>query len=133
MTAGQRSRLRLPPQPQSAPAARSFARATLRGWRSPAELVDCVVLLVSELVANAVQHAGTRVTLEIERRDATTVRVVVEDDNDRPPRRRPVDLYAEGGRGLELVDALASRWGVDGRPRGKSVWFEVGAEAGSQL
>jgi hypothetical protein len=41
------------------------------------------------------------------------------------PQRRAHDLEAPGGRGLELVDALASRWGTLGGPEGRVVWFEL--------
>ena len=42
-----------------------------------------------------------------------------------PPQRRAHDLEAPGGRGLELLDALASRWGALGGPEGRVVWFEL--------
>lgn len=110
--------------PESAPCARAFARATLRDWRVGAEVADRAILLTSELVTNAVRHAGTRVILHLDRAEHL-LRVEVDDAAEQRPRRRRVDLLAEGGRGLELVDRLSSKWGVEGRPGGKRVWFEL--------
>jgi hypothetical protein len=54
------------------------------------------------------------------------LRVEVDDAGARTARqRRAHDLEALGGRGLELVDALASRWGTLGGPDGRVVWFEL--------
>lgn len=114
----------MPPVPESAPNARAFARATLHDWRLGGEVVDCAILLTSELVSNAVRHAGTRVIVNFDT-GGHTLRVEVADSVERPPQPRQADPLAEGGRGLELVDALAANWGVDGRPGGKSVWFEL--------
>ena len=97
---------------------------TLRDWRLGGEVVDCAILLTSELVTNAVRHAGTRVIVRLDTRDHR-LRVEVVDAVERRPQPRHADLLAEGGRGLELVDALAADWGVDGGPGGKSVWFEL--------
>jgi anti-sigma regulatory factor (Ser/Thr protein kinase) len=112
----------LPPQPSSASAARALAREELAGL--PSELVDTVSLLVTELVTNAVLHARTALHLDIE----VGPRTVVLQVRDGSPRQPVVRHYGTGdvtGRGLALVEALSSDWGVRPAPPGKLVWCEV--------
>lgn len=83
-------------------------------------------LIVSELVANAARHAGTGIHLTV--RGLTEVlRLEVSDGCTAPLRYPAPTLLAEGGRGLLLVDALASHHGVVGRVDGKTVWAELDA------
>lgn len=81
-------------------------------------------LLISELVSNAVLHASSapRVEVYLSRR---TMRVAVRDDDPTLPEMRTPDLDRPGGRGLHILDQLASRWGAEARDGGKVVWFEV--------
>ncbi|NHC13342.1 SpoIIE family protein phosphatase [Motilibacter deserti] len=96
------------------------------------EAVDAVVLLTDELVTNAVVHAHSPLLLELSA-TADHVRVAVTDESPRLPAPRgqsqdsadALDAVSEGGRGLRLVELLASRWGVDRLPVGKRIWFEV--------
>jgi anti-sigma regulatory factor (Ser/Thr protein kinase) len=85
---------------------------------------DDAELLLSEMVGNAVQHAGTTVGTEL-CVDGPRLRLTVTDSSTRPVRARPLDLMAEGGRGLQLVDQLSERWGVEADRDGKRVWFEL--------
>ncbi|THA71795.1 ATP-binding protein [Streptomyces sp. A0958] len=88
------------------------------------ELADDGALIVTELVANAVQHARQdSIRVVVERTAARKVRVAVTDFS----RARPVERRAgdEGGRGLLLVAALAVDWGTDERCWGKVVWAEL--------
>jgi len=88
-----------------------------------------LLLLVTELVTNAVRHGGDRgelpIRLELERHDAH-VHVRVEDPGPTfmPP---PTILSGDpaGGWGLFLVDQVADRWGVSPAPAGNCVWFEL--------
>jgi serine phosphatase RsbU (regulator of sigma subunit)/anti-sigma regulatory factor (Ser/Thr protein kinase) len=91
-----------------------------------AEIVDDAVLLVTELVTNAVIHAGTETTLRIHG-DETHIRVTVGDRrrSDLPEIVRDAPSLATGGRGLLLVDRIAYRWGTVHEGDGKSVWFEL--------
>jgi anti-sigma regulatory factor (Ser/Thr protein kinase) len=83
------------------------------------------VLLVSELVTNAVRHAGSTLTVAVAIGRAA-VRVEVRDRSPRlPALRESTGGDDEWGRGLVLVDALASRWGAERLPSGKRVWFEL--------
>jgi len=88
-------------------------------------LAEVVELLTSEVVTNAVLHAGTPVTLTVIA-DPDAVRIEVTDGAAVDVSPRNFGPEAATGRGLALVDALASRWGTRTEPRGKTVWFVVG-------
>lgn len=117
------------PAGRSVATARSFVRDTLQGWGF-ADIVDDAVVLTSELVTNAVVHAGTAADVLCLRSD-DGVRIEVADHY--PEREIPLQGAAitmsspdrEGGRGLQLCAALASRWGVDYTPTQKLVWFQL--------
>jgi anti-sigma regulatory factor (Ser/Thr protein kinase) len=119
------SQLRLPPTTDSVPVARRHAREQLRG--SSAD-VDTVVLLVSEVVTNAVLHARSDVILTV-RDQGATARVEVRDSSPVSPRLHRFAVESATGRGLRLLDQLALRWGADqvAEGLGKTVWFEVGS------
>ncbi|HXW38638.1 MAG TPA: ATP-binding protein [Acidimicrobiales bacterium] len=86
---------------------------------------DAAVLLVDECVANAVRHGGGRFELTITR-CMDMLRVEVADRAASAPRRLDLGLESESGRGLAIVDMLASRWGSHPiEPSGKVVWFEL--------
>jgi anti-sigma regulatory factor (Ser/Thr protein kinase) len=118
------SELRLPAATESVPVARRFARDELR---SSAADVDTVVLLVSELVTNAVLHARSDVLLTVADQGGIA-RVEVSDASPLPPRLHNFAVESATGRGMKLLDRLAQRWGaVPRKDGGKVVWFEVGA------
>jgi anti-sigma regulatory factor (Ser/Thr protein kinase) len=119
------SPLRLPPTTDSVPVARRHAREELR---DSAADVDTVVLLVSEVVTNAVLHARSDVFLTV-RDQGPTARVEVRDSSPVPPRLHRFAAESATGRGLRLLDQLALRWGAEqgGEGLGKTVWFEVGS------
>jgi anti-sigma regulatory factor (Ser/Thr protein kinase) len=120
---GEAARLIMLPATALSPlAARDFARDTLDQW-DLAESYD-VVLIVNELVTNAVIHATGTVTLSLDLHDGT-VRIMVGDEATGVPIRRDRDASAEEGRGLALVAAMSLRWGVHERPGGKTVWADV--------
>ncbi|GAA2233045.1 SpoIIE family protein phosphatase [Streptomyces indiaensis] len=117
------------PVGRSVASARSFVRDTLQGWGF-ADIVDDAVVLTSELVTNAVVHAGTSADVLCLRSD-DGVRIEVADRY--PEREIPLQGTAinmgspdrEGGRGLQLCAALAGRWGVEYTPTHKTVWFQL--------
>jgi hypothetical protein len=111
------------PTPESARAARSFVQAALGDVDS--ELSETVLLLTSELTTNAMLHARTDFQVSVARPGEEVLRVEVSDGNTRLPQPCMAPADATTGRGLALVDALASAWGADRHPRGKTVWFEV--------
>lgn len=110
--------------PQVVGEARALMRSALALWDCDDPL-DAGELLTSEVVSNAVRHAAGVLAMEIELswRDSV-VRVSVEDPTSDPPVLRAADADASGGRGLALVESLATRWGSHRTQRGKVVWFE---------
>lgn len=118
--------VRLPSRPQSAATARRLTQCVvLRQWALGPQIAEHAVLLVSELVGNAVRHTGARVFgLRLLRRRGM-IRVEVRDPSRGLPCLLPVREMDTSGRGLFLVDKLSDRWGVDLQPRGKTTWFEM--------
>jgi anti-sigma regulatory factor (Ser/Thr protein kinase) len=111
-----------------AQARRSVASA-LDAW-GLGQLGDDAMLLTSELVTNAVIHAGTPIVL-IVHRIRRGVRIEVNDDAPSLPERRYTGggPPREEGRGVWLLDQLADRWGVQRRPNdSKFVWFELDSD-----
>ena len=122
-----RSSTQLSRTPTSAGLARRFVAATLHRWGLDAH-VEVAVLLVGELVTNAIVHTTSTTIGLVVRLGDQVVRVEVHDTGPQLP--QPDRLAAwddQGGRGLRLVAMLATRWGVDAARRGvgKAVWFEV--------
>ncbi|KUJ68559.1 PAS domain S-box protein [Streptomyces albus subsp. albus] len=117
------------PVGRSVAAARAFVRDTLQGW-GLADIVDDAVVLTSELVTNAVVHAGTTADVSCVRAEGG-VRIEVGDRY--PERELPLENTGrnygspdrEGGRGLLLCAALATRWGVEYSAAHKQVWFQL--------
>ncbi|MEV8094450.1 SpoIIE family protein phosphatase [Kitasatospora sp. NPDC085879] len=102
--------------------ARRFARDTLTEW-GLSSLSDMVELLTSELITNALVHAGAPVQLRMFRNQVLTVEVADRDRHE--PRLRRARAEDEGGRGMHLVNELAHRWGTRSTKDGKVVWYEL--------
>ncbi|WP_372482566.1 SpoIIE family protein phosphatase [Streptomyces bambusae] len=113
----------LDPEETAPGRARRFARRALARWGLEEELGDCLELLVSEVVTNAVRYAERPVTLRLLRTDV--LRCEVGDDSPQLPRQRRARDTDEGGRGLFLVNRLARRWGATRLSSGKVVWFDL--------
>lgn len=110
--------------PSSAGTARLRVDEFLRPWASD-DLRSDVGLLVSELVANAVVHGLPDVRLAVCTKGPTCIRVEVSDGSQSLPELQPRSLDRASGRGLQLVDAVASMWGAQLQSHGKVVWFEL--------
>ncbi|WP_392672015.1 ATP-binding protein [Streptomyces sp. LN785] len=125
--------LEVGPDPAEVGRARRWARSRLvgSGIRDDEPLAETLILLISELVTNAVVHTGCPAVLRMlfgsagAAGAAGTVRVEVADTSCRPPRQRHAEGEDTGGRGLELVDGLADRWGWQPEGAGKQIWCEV--------
>jgi hypothetical protein len=148
--------LEIRPDPTEVGRARRWARSRLAGLGIAADepLAETLILLVSELVTNAVVHTGHAAVLRLSLPGATaaapadadvppadadvppavsaagTVRVEVADGSSRAPVPRCAGSDATGGRGLALVDCLADRWGWSPEGAGKSIWCELDRCAG---
>jgi anti-sigma regulatory factor (Ser/Thr protein kinase) len=114
----------LPPAASSPREARDRAARELQGWGDP-DSRHAVVLLISELVTNAVIHARSTVTVDLAVRDDGPVIVKVHDESPVRPTARRHQADRPGGRGMHLLNSLATRWGVEDSRIGKSIWFEV--------
>ena len=115
------SRLAIPVEHPSE--ARRLVRSRLIG--ASAETIEIAQTLVSELVSNALRHGlgGAMLIAEIEN-DHLHVEVL-DGESTLTLAALPPDSSREGGRGLAIIDALASAWGVKSRPIGKAVWFDL--------
>jgi anti-sigma regulatory factor (Ser/Thr protein kinase) len=115
--------LRLSPEPASATRARDVTRSHLAST-CPDEIVENAALVVTELVSNVVVHALTDMLLVV---DVVPGRVDlrVQDSSPQQPRLQSNSLDAVGGRGLAIVDELASAWGVEHQRGMKVVWAEL--------
>jgi anti-sigma regulatory factor (Ser/Thr protein kinase) len=115
----------------AAPAARHFATSTLASWGLQL-LRDQVELAVSELATNAILHTGGRFSVELTRHpERVQLRVADGGPSLAPGDTQMAEESATGGRGIPLVDAIVSRWGVELRENGKTIWadFDLPAPA----
>lgn len=112
------------PLDETSPArAREFLRHATCAEHASHVLEDAV-LLVSEVVTNSVVHGGPPIVVAVDCENTTGLRVRVRDGSHDLPKARDADVWAEGGRGLGLVDRLSDDWGVEPEPGdGKQVWF----------
>lgn len=115
--------LRVDPDPSAIAEVRRFVEQCCEDW-DVAQTSDVAVLLASELATNAVRYARTPVVVWLGHRPDRLVLSVGDASHDSATVRHPGELD-EGGRGLELVDALADRWGERDVPTGKLVWAEI--------
>jgi anti-sigma regulatory factor (Ser/Thr protein kinase) len=104
--------------------ARRWVRETLDGSALSDQAVNDAVLMIDELVTNAVVHAGTPIVVVFEP-TSSGYRCEVVDQHVDGPLPRLVDVTAGAGRGLRFVDFMATAWGVDRSERDTTVWVEV--------
>ncbi|MFI6663346.1 ATP-binding protein [Streptomyces sp. NPDC050523] len=116
----------LPGLEESAAAARKLVRVALAAWHLE-PLIDSGVLIVTELVANAVRHTKSRsIRIVVSKPCRHFVRIgVVDKARVMPAMVKPGGDLPTSGRGLLLIDALAERWGTDVHDWGKQVWGEL--------
>jgi two-component sensor histidine kinase len=94
----------------------------------PPQMLDVALLLTSELVTNAVRHGAGEIRCSLST-GPTSVRLEVHDENPELPEPAHRGVVADSGRGLHILESLASRWGSTPDPTstGKTVWFEIDA------
>jgi len=113
--------LMLPPGAPSVRIARHEVEQVIAGY--PEDVRATVALLTSELASNAVVHAQTAFTVRAHA-DQSVVRVAICDSGGRQPAMVAREATTKGGWGLSMVDAIASRWGIDAEDT-TTVWFEI--------
>lgn len=111
----------LPPSDHSPARGRRFVRKVLVAIALP-DVVDTAVLLANELITNAILHGRSEVELTVDITRAG-VKVSAADMNSRLPVMQSTDEHALDGRGIAIVNLLASSWGVTATEGGKIVWF----------
>lgn len=116
--------IELPHDLSSVSLAREFVRETLAEWGID-EPLDDALLVVSELAANALTHAGSSYEVRLSA-TAHALRIEVDDDGAGTPEPQPLTETEEHGRGLHLVGALAESWGMEAADSGgKRIWAEL--------
>ena len=120
----------LPAEDHSVRLARHAAHVVLSAWRL-AYMEETAVLIVSELVTNAVRHARGTDLVEVDlHATRTCLRIEIQDSDRHWPRPRIPGGFEESGFGFVLVDALAAKWGVRETTTGKAVWAELDTRRG---
>jgi anti-sigma regulatory factor (Ser/Thr protein kinase) len=120
-----RLQMTLPAARPSVRLARQATRAVLTAWRLE-HVEENAVLLVSELVTNAVRHARGTDVIAVDLHAARTwLRIEIQDTDRHWPQPRVPAGFEESGFGFVLVDALAGTWGVRETESGKAVWAEL--------
>ncbi len=115
----------LPPVMASVPLARHVTLDLLQAWGSQHDLEDAA-LLVSELVSNVVDHVQGEAVLTLELAlSGDWLRISVADGSAVRPVVREMREVRPRGRGLQLVEAIAERWGAEDHHGGKRIWFEL--------
>jgi anti-sigma regulatory factor (Ser/Thr protein kinase) len=123
---GAHRELVLPADPTAPGMARAFLRSAAQEWGVDDDLAQDAAMVLTELVANAVDHARSESTLSL-RVAHEGLCVAVRDAHPGPvPRPAPIDPTAARGRGLQMVDALTTAWGVTSHDGGKTVWAVLG-------
>ncbi|NEB02072.1 ATP-binding protein [Streptomyces sp. SID13726] len=116
------------PVVENIPEVRRGAQLVLDSWSVPEDASETVVLILSELAANAVRHArrpGRTFDTSLAYDGGKAVEIEVGDGSPHLPVLKSYDPEATSGRGLILVDALADAWEVRRREFGKAVWVRV--------
>ena len=112
-----------PAQPTAVPAARRAVREHVLA-RGQEQLLDAVELVLSELVGNVVVHVGGDVVVEARVTD-DEVLVEVSDRSPVTPHLRVFSQVAATGRGMRLVHALSSEYGLRPEQEGKTIWVRI--------
>jgi anti-sigma regulatory factor (Ser/Thr protein kinase) len=119
------SSLTLDPQPSAVRKARAFVAKYCEAHGYPSDVCETAVLLTSEAVTNAFTHGRSEARIAVAQ-VGDGLRIEVGDDNSRHPERASADVDALNGRGMTILELLATRWGIRDEAYGKTVWFEVG-------
>ncbi|MDP9418253.1 MAG: ATP-binding protein [Actinomycetota bacterium] len=120
------AQLALRPTPRAPAQARATAKAVLLEWGiDAAETLDVAELVISELVTNAIRHAGSAGALLLHLEMSGGLLIAVADGSAIEPIAQELNDSSESGRGMSIVAALADSWGVDPWGDGKRVWIRI--------
>ena len=117
-----------PRQAESVAQARAWLSEFLAAQRVPLPVRDDAVLIMSELVTNALRHGLGEIVTRTSISDGG-LHLSVTDSGRELPALQPVDPERIGGVGLQIVARLASQWGIAPFPGGKTVWASLGENA----
>ncbi|MFJ3365802.1 ATP-binding protein [Streptomyces anthocyanicus] len=118
----------LPCVRESVRRARDLVSSVLTTWGMDDALTDCGQVIVTELLANTVEHTETPLSkVTIERRSNRSIRIGVSDQSHDVPHVKTADADSESGRGLRLVAGISSQWGYDTHRWGKVTWAVIEA------
>jgi anti-sigma regulatory factor (Ser/Thr protein kinase) len=121
-----RASFELPPTLAAPRTARVILAQLLSAWAVDESVVEDAGMLVHEVVANVVDHAGSDIALEVDVVAADEwLRVGVADGSSVRPVIRELDPRASRGRGMQIVSSIARDWGAEDRDGGKRVWFDL--------
>ena len=121
----------LPASSESVRTGRHVTRVVLSAWRLSG-LEENAVLVVSELLTNAVRHARDTDAIELDLHATRAwLRIEIQDRDRQWPRPRVLNELNESGFGFVLIEALAAKWGVRETETGKAVWAELDIQPGS--
>jgi anti-sigma regulatory factor (Ser/Thr protein kinase) len=113
-----------PPQPETPGVARRQLDPVLEGWEIGPEDRWAALLVMNELVTNAVEHAGTGLSLVVTRTSEGLL-IEVSDESSAEPRLQKPGVVERRGHGLRVVQGLTCRWDWTPTPGGKTVWATV--------
>jgi anti-sigma regulatory factor (Ser/Thr protein kinase) len=114
----------LPDPARAVRQARRAAADILARWKCDAESIEDAVLIVSEMVTNAIRHCAGAVIMRLSRA-SDYVRIEVTDSSPAEPFLVHAAPNAESGRGLRIISQLATRWGYRPTGHGKQVWADL--------
>jgi len=115
----------LPPDETAPRRARRFLTARLALWQAEQDLVEIAEVCLSELVTNAIIHSRTAPRVALHLDEHRLLVLVTDQGRHGVARRTEADVEDDSGRGLALVDALATAWDAERGPDGTTVWFEL--------
>jgi serine phosphatase RsbU (regulator of sigma subunit)/anti-sigma regulatory factor (Ser/Thr protein kinase) len=123
-----RSAIVVPPMPESVKGARDWARQQLEDWSVSESDQYTIITGISELITNAVLHAGTESHLTLDLDSGLLSATVADSGNRGEPLLTGADTMAVRGRGLSLVRGIADAFGAHRTSAGTTVWFEVAVQ-----
>ena len=125
--------LRLAPHAMSVRTARQFVRRASHKWSLYPDLADDALVVMTELVTNALVHAGTDVEIRLQLTPRSLNLAVRDGVRGELPHILDDHPVAEAGRGLRVVNRLSRAWGYEEVDDGKEVWASLARRAGGPL